>query len=132
MNRTKSIIVAGTFTGLILITMLALGFGRLQANSEGTAVMPDTAEMAPPATGNMEMEQALQEWQTYSAELERTIQTLQERDLAYQQQLEAANETILQLEGQINSANNSYYEEDESHKYEEHEHEEHEYGEYDD
>jgi hypothetical protein len=53
-NRTKSIIAAGTFTGLILITILALGFGSLQANSEGTAVMPDTAEIAPPATDKME------------------------------------------------------------------------------
>jgi hypothetical protein len=132
MNRTKSIIAAGTFTGLILITILALGFGRLQANSEGTIVVPDTVEIAPPATDNMELEQALQEWQDYSVELEQTIQTLQERDIAYQQQLEAANETIIHLEGQVNGANSSYYEEDESHEHEEHEDEEHEYGEYDD
>lgn len=132
MNRKKSIIAAGTFTGLVLITILALGFGSLRAKAEETAVKSDTAEIAPPATDNMELEQALQEWQNYSAELEQTVRTLQERDLTYQQQLEAANETIIQLEGQVNTANSSFREEDESHEREEHEYEEHEYGEYDD
>ncbi len=125
MNRTKSIITAGTFTGLVLLTILALGSGVLQASSSEPAIMPVTAEIAPSATGNVELEQALQEWQSYSAELEQTVQTLQARDLAYQQQLEAANQTITQLEGQVNSANRSLYQEAESHEHEEHEHGEH-------
>ena len=33
MNRTKSILVAGKLTGLVLFTILALGFSSLQAKS---------------------------------------------------------------------------------------------------
>lgn len=132
MNRTKGILAAGTFTGLILITILALGFGSLQASSAEKGVdMPTTAEIAPPAVDNLNAEAALQEWQAYSAELEQTILTLQARDAAYQEQLDAANETILSLQDDINAANSApVYEEHEEH--EQHESEEHEYGEYDD
>ncbi len=31
MNRTRGILVAGTLTGLVIITLLALGFGNLRA-----------------------------------------------------------------------------------------------------
>jgi len=125
MNRTKAILAAGTFTGLVLITILALGFGNLQAKTDGAAEAT-AVNIQLPETTNMTNEQALQAWQEYSAELEQTVQTMQERDAAYQQQLEAANQTILQLQDQMNSANSApvHYEE---HEHEEHEHEEHEY-----
>ncbi|MFZ0546290.1 MAG: hypothetical protein WAM60_12675 [Candidatus Promineifilaceae bacterium] len=125
MNRKKSIIAAATFTGLLMLTVLALGFGNLQADAGGTADTPNTAEVAPPATDNTDMAQALQEWQNYSAELEQTVQTLQERDLAYQRQLDAANATILQLEAQVNNSGNSgsSFFGEESHEHEQHEHE---------
>lgn len=137
MNRKKGILAAGTFTGLVLITLLALGFGNLQAKSVAdTAVAPAAAEVVLPETNGMTNEQALQAWQDYSAQLENTVQTMQERDATYQQQLEAANQTILQLQDQINSANSApaFYGDDdddryghEEHEYEEHEHEHEEY-----
>lgn len=123
MNRTKGILAAGTFTGLILITILALGFGRLQASSaDNNAELPATAEIVPPSTDNADMEQALQEWQNYSHELEQTISALQARDVAYQQQLEAANATITSLQDEINNTNSvSRFEEHESNEHEAHE-----------
>jgi hypothetical protein len=137
MNRTKGILVAGTLTGLVLVTILALGFGNLQAKSaEDTAVAPAAAEVALPQTNGLAAEEALQAWQDYSTELEQTVRTMQDRDTAYQQQLDAANQTILQMQDQINSANNApaYYDDDDDDRYEheEREHEEHEDGEYDD
>ncbi|MCB8945662.1 MAG: hypothetical protein H6658_18080 [Ardenticatenaceae bacterium] len=137
MTRTKAILAAGTFTGLVLITILALGFGRLQAGAAGeTAVTPAALEVQMPQTDGATNEEALKAWQEYSAELEQTVQTMQERDAAYQQQLDVANQTILQLQDQINSANSAPVSDDrwehEEHEHEEHEYEEHEYGEHDD
>lgn len=127
MNRTKAILAAGTITGLLLLTLLALGLGDLQAKSAGdTAVSPSAVEVQLPQTNSMANQEALQAWQTYSAELEQTVRTMQERETAYQQQLDAANQTILQLQDQINSTNSApaYHGDDESYEHEEHEHEE--------
>jgi predicted nucleic acid-binding Zn-ribbon protein len=134
MNRTKGILAAGTLTGLVLITILALGFGNLQAKSaDDTAVAPAAAEVSLPQTNGLTTEEALQAWQDYSVQLEQTVQTMQGRDAAYQQQLDAANQTIIQLQDQINSANSapasSFFGEHEEHEHEEHEHE---FGEHDD
>lgn len=112
MNRTKGILAAGTFTALVLITLLALGFGNLQAKSaDVTAVAPAAVEVQAPQTtaltNGMTPEQAVQAWQDYSVQLEQTVRTLQNREIAYQQQLDAANQTILQLQDQINSANSA-------------------------
>ena len=127
MNRTKAILAAGTITGLLLLTILALGLGDLQAKSAGdTAVPPSTVEVQLPPTNGMTNEEALQAWQTYCAELEQTVRTMQERETAYQQQLDAANQTILQLQDQVNSANSApaYHDDDDRYEHEEHEHEE--------
>lgn len=128
MDRTKGILAAGTFTGLVLITALVLGFGNFRAKSVEDAAAPlSAAEISPPATDGIKIEQALQEWQTYSAELEQTVRTMQKRETAYQQQLDAANQTILQLQNEINGANNapiaSFSDEDESREHESLEHE---------
>lgn len=141
MNRTRGILAAGTLTGLVIITLLALGFGNLRAAGGGeTAVSaPNTAtiELPTPDTAIQGNEEALQAWQQYSAELEQTVRTMQEREAAYQTQLDAANQTILQLQNDINSANSApvHYDDDDRYEHEEHEdedddHEEHE--EYDD
>ena len=139
MDRTKGILAAGTFTGLILITTLVLGFGNLRARSVEDAVDPlPAAELLPPPTDGVGIEQTIQEWQTYSAELEQTVRTMQDREKAYQQQLDAANQTILQLQNEINPVNNvsvaSFSEEDESREHESFEREsrEHEFEEFDD
>lgn len=137
MDRTKGILAAGTFTGLVLITTLVLGFGNLRAKSvEDAAVTLTAAEITPPPTDGIEIEQALQEWQTYSADLEQTVHTMQERETAYQQQLDAANQTIMQLQNEINRANNapvtSFSEEHESREHESFEHESHEIEGFDD
>lgn len=118
MNRTKGILAAGTLTGLVLITILALGFGNLRADRNAdvaaeTAVSPvnmsaaTTVSSAADAQINEEAVQAVQAWQQYSAELEETVRTMQTREAAYQAQLEAANQTILQLQDSINTANSS-------------------------
>lgn len=137
MDRKKGILAAGTFTGLVLITLLALGFGNLQAKSaEDTAVAPAAVEVMLPETNGMTAAEALQAWQDYSTELEQTVLTMQDRDAAYQQQLDAANQTILQLQDQINSVNSAPAtygdDDDDRYEHEEREHEEHEHEEYDD
>lgn len=146
MSKTKGLLAAATFTGLVLVTILALGFGPLsgsQAKSSGDTSVDPAGESALPTNNNMSNEEAIQAWQEYSAQLEQTVRSLQERDTAYQQQLDEANGTILQLQGQINSSSSpTYYDEREEDKefeergeYEEHEREEYEafeYGEFDD
>ena len=137
MSRTKGILAAGTFTALVLITILALGFGSLQAqSSRNVPLVPATGAGVPP-TNSLANEETLQAWQAYSAQLEQTVRILQERDIAYQQQLEASNQTILQLQDQMNGGQSSVgeYEEHEREEQEEHEHDEHEvfeFGEFDD
>jgi predicted nucleic acid-binding Zn-ribbon protein len=128
MNRTKSILAAGTLTALVLITLLALGFGNLQAKSADTAVAPAAGEVQLPQTmdqtSGMTPEQAVQAWQDYSAQLEQTVRTMQTRETTYQQQLDAANQTILQMQDQINSINSApapFFSEEHEHG----EHEEH-------
>jgi len=141
MNRTKGILAAGTLTGLVIITLLGLGFGNLSALVSGggsdsaTAVPQDVIPQEPQVnTTDPAAEEAVKAWQDYSAELEQTVRTMQERENAYQQQIDAANNTIVNLQDQINSSNSSAvssgvgsYEE-----HEEHEHEEHEGFEHDD
>lgn len=122
MDRKKGILAAGTFTGLILITILALGFGSLQASSaDSGANDPAAAGVVAPASNNTDAEQALREWQAYGAELEQTIQTLQERDAVYQQQLQSANDTITTLQNEVNAANSAPSYGQEQHENEEHE-----------
>ena len=108
MNRKKGILAAGTFTGLVLITLLALGFGGLGASAESKTAVPQEATALPQEpTTNLTTDEALQAWQQYSAELEQTVQTLQDRESTYAAQIEAANQTILQLQDQINSSNSA-------------------------
>ena len=104
MNRKKGILTAGTLTGLVLITILVLGFRNLQAKSDETEVVVPSAEVDAPQTKDLAADEALQAWQDYSIRLEQAVLTLQARDAAYRQQLDAANQTILQLQDQINSA----------------------------
>ena len=131
MNRTKGILTAATLTGLVLITILALGFGSLEEWSSGDGAAAPAAEAGLPSANDLTNEETLQAWQEYSAQLEDTVRVLQDRDAAYQQQLDTANQIILQLQDQIN--NNtvpSSFEEHEEH--ERGEHEAFEFGEFDD
>lgn len=134
MNRTKGILAAGTFTGLVLITILALGFGplgRTEAKSNSEAITIPAVDTAVQTANGAADTQTLQAWQEYSAQLEQTVRALQQRDLAYQQQLETANQTILQLQDQINSepAPSSFAEREEHEEHERGEHEAFEFGE---
>lgn len=121
MNRTKGILAAGTFTGLVLITLLALGFGGLGASADsGTAVPQEATALTIEPTTNSSTDEALQAWQQYSAELEQTVQTLQNRESTYAAQIDASNQTILQLQDQINNskAANSAAHQDNDNRYE--------------
>ena len=53
MSRTKGILAAGTLTGLVLITILALGFGRLQAQPSRTAAAVSATEVGVPPTNGL-------------------------------------------------------------------------------
>ncbi|MFZ1400519.1 MAG: hypothetical protein WAS33_26700 [Candidatus Promineifilaceae bacterium] len=137
MNRKKGILAAGTLTGLVLITILGLGFGNLGAiasgSSENTAVpqeIPQEPQINAVATDPAAAE-AVQAWQDYSTELEQTVRVMQEREAAYQSQLEQANGTIVNLQDQVNSVNSAasssgggaYYDDDD--EYEEHDDDDH-------
>ncbi len=124
MNRLKGIFVAGTLTGLVLITILALGFGKVRAkpveNTADTLAVPGNSLTT---TSDSEIKQQLQGWQTYSAELEQTVRIMQEREAQYQQQLDSANQIIIQLQNEISRSKsarfNDFFEEDESHEFRE-------------
>ncbi len=109
MNRTKGILAAGTLTGLVLMTLLALGFSNIGAKSgdEETAVTEPTSApvVIEQPVDNSADEAAVQAWQDYAAQLETTVNTMQSRENEYQAQLEGANQTIIQLQDQVNSAN---------------------------
>ncbi len=101
MNRTKGILAAGTLTGLVLITLLALGFSNLGATADNTTAVSQQPQIV---TTDTAAQDAVQAWQDYSAELEQTVRTLQERENAYQSQIDTANQNIVNLQGQVNSA----------------------------
>ncbi len=101
MNRTKGILAAGTLTGLVLITLLALGFGNLGATADNATAVSQQPQIV---TTDTAAQDAVQAWQDYSAGLEQTVRTLQERESAYQSQIDSANQTIVNLQGQVNSA----------------------------
>lgn len=150
MNRTKGILAAGSLTGLVLITVLALGFSGLGAWGTGeaeTAVTEPTPTIIQEPQVDQNASETVRAWQKYGRDLETTVQTMQEREAQYQAEIEAANQTILQLQDQVNSANAAAsiqviapanknvsvnqsapaptFHEDESHEHEEHEGQEH-------
>ena len=144
MSRTKSIIAAGSLTGLVLIAALVLGLRGINAASgtggNTTVNSPAQIEIQQPDTATT-ADENLQSWQTYSRDLEYAVQTMQEREAAYQAQIEAANQAIMELQDQVNSANvaldqmsgpapayydDDVYEHDNEYEYDDDEHEEHE------
>jgi hypothetical protein len=151
MNRTKGILAAGSLTGLVLVTILALGFPDTGANSDNdqeTAVSEPTPIVIQQPETDSNKNKAIQAWQTYSSDLENTVKTMQQREEAYRAQIEAANQTILQLQDEVNSANAAasvqisapvsapapvnHDDDDGGDEHEEHEHEEHEHEEHED
>ena len=137
MNRKKGILAAGSLTGLVIITLLSLGFRSLGAANNGneTAVQQEIPQQPQIDTTDPAAQEAVNAWQDYSAELEQTVRVMQERENNYQSQIDAANQTIVNLQDQINSSNSAassgaYYEDDDDddrYEHEEHEsHEEHE------
>ena len=138
MNRKKGILAAGTLTGLVLITILGLGFGNLGAlasdsGSSDTAVQQEIPQQPQVDTTDPAAAEAVQAWQDYSSELEQTVRVMQEREAAYQSQLDQANNTIVNLQDQVNTSNSAAsssganYDDDDRYEHEEHEsHESHE------
>jgi predicted nucleic acid-binding Zn-ribbon protein len=121
MNRLKGMIVAGTLTGLILITVIVLSIRNANAAAESVSAPVSIIQDQPDAS--LSGEEAVQAWQTYSTELENTIRVMQDREGQYQTELEAANATILDLQDQLNNANqtSSYREHEEHEEHEDHE-----------
>lgn len=108
MDRTKSIIIAGTLTGLVLITFLAFGFKGLNPFStpdNASALAQPTSDTLSQIQESSANAEALQSWQQYSHELEQAVQVLQQREANYQAQIEMANQTIMQLQEQLNAVN---------------------------
>ncbi|MGD2079090.1 MAG: hypothetical protein PVH18_11955 [Chloroflexota bacterium] len=130
MNRRNGIIIALSLTGLVLITILALGFGRAKAqSSDGTGVPPVAPQLPAGGQEDGDVRQELKAWQAYSRQLEQTVLIMQDRETQYQQELDAANQTIGQLQDELNSGNRlgtRFF------SGEHDEHEEHEFGEFDD
>ncbi|MCA9934883.1 MAG: hypothetical protein KC415_13205 [Anaerolineales bacterium] len=118
MNRVKGILAAGTLTGLVIVTLLALGFRNSSAAAADNAspvVIPSEPGVDPAA------QDAVQAWQTYSSELENTVRTLQARETQYQTELAKANQTITQLQDQLNNTNSQTFAFSGGHEHEEHE-----------
>ena len=119
MTQKKGILIAGTLTGLILMTLLAFSFTNV-----ATLFARDDAQVVQPAQSlesNAPVDsQALQE---YATELESALQTMQQREAEYQQQLQAANQTIIEMQQPVQSspgiyADDDHYEHDDDDEYE--------------
>ena len=126
MNRTKSIIAAGSLTGLVLATVLALGFRDLTQVTQTTTPAPEIIlqPLPPDSTADPTV-----------AELQAQIDALLAREGQYQAVIEQANQTIIDLQTQqtpllsAQMGGGGEYEEHDEH--EEHEHDEHEEHEHD-
>lgn len=141
MNRVKGILAAGTLTGLVLVTVLALGFKSVKSQTQESTAVPEIivqpiiesatmpASDAATITGSS---QPTNTEQSYIQQLEETLTIMQGREAVYRDQIDAANQTILQLQDQINadrtaqatfnSSVSSYHENDDDHE----EHDDHE------
>lgn len=118
MTQKKGILIAGTFTGLILLTMLAFGFSNVSAlfgRDSALAVQPVPA-MQPVQTLDGSSQADMQALQDYVLRLESTLQTMQIREAQYQQRLQAANQVIVEMQqAQSNAglaANGRHFEDD--------------------
>lgn len=98
MSRVKAILAAGTLTGLVLVTILALSLGNARQASASNQVAP--AGITQPA-GSAESLQAS------NAQLQQSLQTMQAREAQYQAQIEQANQTIMQLQSQPTTVTHS-------------------------
>lgn len=106
MNRTKGIIVAASLTGIVVVAMLALGFGSVIASSADPAGQPPASpEVTSNATNIGDLQQEIEAWKQHSQQLEQTVLIMQQRETRYQQQLASANQTIVQLQNEINNGN---------------------------
>ncbi|MFN2190445.1 MAG: hypothetical protein ACK2T3_16905 [Candidatus Promineifilaceae bacterium] len=103
MSRTKSLLAAGTFIGLVLITIMALGLGTLKAQPAGDANAAPESNAQPTASNDLTDEETIQAWKDYSTQLEQAVRALQERERIYQERLNTSNQTIVQLQDQINT-----------------------------
>jgi septal ring factor EnvC (AmiA/AmiB activator) len=127
MNRTRGILIAASLTGFVLITILALGFGRAKVDStDNSALGLSAPQRTATGTSQASLQQQLEAWQKYGQELEQTVRIMQARESQYQQQLDSANQTIVQLQDEINGGNRSRARSIFA------EREDHEYGEFDD
>lgn len=91
MNRTKSIIAAGSLTGLVLITVLALGFRNLTQVTQTVTPAPEII-LQPLPTDTTATPTA--------AELQAQVDALLAREGQYQAAIEQANQTITDLQTQ--------------------------------
>lgn len=112
MNRVKGILAAGTLTGLVLVTVLALGFKSVKSQTQESTAVPEiivqpVIESAPmpasDAATTTGSSQPTNTGQSYIQQLEETLTTMQGREAVYRDQIDAANQTILQLQDQINT-----------------------------
>jgi hypothetical protein len=105
MNRRKAIIVAASITGIVLVTILALGFDSVIAKSNDVQQLPVTPDVSSSDANSSGLQKDLLAWQQYSQQLEQTVIVMQQRETQYRQQLASANQTIVQLQNEINSSN---------------------------
>lgn len=101
MNRMRALLAAGGLTGLVLGTLLALGFGpdrlasamdrrptasTVEMKVEGAAALPATG----PADAGTLMEQ--------NRQLKDALELMQAREAEYRRQIEQANQALGQVE----------------------------------
>lgn len=129
MNRMHALLMAGGLTGLMLATMLALGFGGdRSAAALGRLSAASTAEPTPPAiTSTLPAEtpadvDALQE---QNRQLREAVRLMQTREAEYLRQIEAANQALGQTQGDAAMEPEGEYDDDRD-EYDDHdEHDDH-------
>ena len=118
MTQKKGILIAGTLTGLILLTMLAFGFANVSAlfGRDDAQTVPPVPALQPGQALESSAPADIQALQDYVLRLESTVQTMQLREAQYQQRLQAANQVIVEMQqAQSNAglaANGRHFEHD--------------------
>lgn len=136
MNRMHALLVAGGLTGLMLATMLALGFGGdRSAAALDRLSAASTAEPTPPAitsTLSAETPADVDALQEQNRQLREAVRLMQTREAEYLRQIEAANQALGQTQGDAAMGPEGEYDDDRD-EYDDHdEHDDHDDDDHDD
>lgn len=101
MNRSRALLIAGTITIAVLVTLTMLNVESLAAFTAPAEAAPDEGASPTAEPTLSEAEAYLESLQAHQEELAAAVDAMETREVEYQEQLEAAKQTISELEATI-------------------------------